>query len=432
MTPTLAGASKSPERSWPSARTRVKVLHQRRYQNMLPWPFQIPLRNGLCSLKFSLKQTPGLHKRYGKLMLSMECKTLFSASFTQETRSWLWPMLPRWRLAPARYEASLRRTQRTLSKWSGRSFQRFSSSTLFFFFFTSSIFHICVLSAQIPYLGFCACEEMGETGVWQLADPPILPLTHGPNHGFSWREMLMQDWRKCSLLRLLAVPNCWIFILTHTAVLCQKRHTRPASVKDKHADIFVFNHCTHRSGLCGSWHQTSANIVQTLFPVVTGNHGCRFLCVCEDCVGVTCTQTLTHTHTVTTFKTRDHQNYFSTCSCDPPSKEKHKLKICFILEDAVSSWSLDERGSSSHIGMIQENEVWVVFLAHQPQISAWQICRFANYFLVRWKLLNDCIYDSLSLMNLLILPNMNKARFYYWSIAWACAKPSWYPAFGSW
>uniref|UniRef100_H2UZ97 Ubiquitin associated and SH3 domain containing B n=1 Tax=Takifugu rubripes TaxID=31033 RepID=H2UZ97_TAKRU len=46
---------------------------------------------------------------------------------------------------------------------------------------------------KIPYLGFCACEEMGETGVWQLVDPPILPLTHGPNHSFSWREMLMQD-----------------------------------------------------------------------------------------------------------------------------------------------------------------------------------------------------------------------------------------------
>ncbi|KAM8897731.1 ubiquitin-associated and SH3 domain-containing protein B isoform 2-T3 [Spinachia spinachia] len=46
---------------------------------------------------------------------------------------------------------------------------------------------------KIPYLGFCACEEMGETGVWQLVDPPILPLTHGPNHTFNWREMLMQD-----------------------------------------------------------------------------------------------------------------------------------------------------------------------------------------------------------------------------------------------
>lgn len=55
--------------------------------------------------------------------------------------------------------------------------------------------HICLffVFVQIPYLGFCACEEMGETGVWQLVDPPILPLTHGPNHSFNWREMLMQD-----------------------------------------------------------------------------------------------------------------------------------------------------------------------------------------------------------------------------------------------
>ncbi|XP_060769306.1 ubiquitin-associated and SH3 domain-containing protein B [Neoarius graeffei] len=46
---------------------------------------------------------------------------------------------------------------------------------------------------KIPYLGFCACEEMGETGMWQLVDPPILPLTHGPNHSFNWRETLLQD-----------------------------------------------------------------------------------------------------------------------------------------------------------------------------------------------------------------------------------------------
>ncbi|XP_056602711.1 ubiquitin-associated and SH3 domain-containing protein B [Triplophysa dalaica] len=46
---------------------------------------------------------------------------------------------------------------------------------------------------KIPYLGFCACEEMGETGAWQLVDPPILPLTHGPNHSFNWRETLLQD-----------------------------------------------------------------------------------------------------------------------------------------------------------------------------------------------------------------------------------------------
>ncbi|XP_065137310.1 ubiquitin associated and SH3 domain containing Bb isoform X1 [Paramisgurnus dabryanus] len=46
---------------------------------------------------------------------------------------------------------------------------------------------------KIPYLGLCACEEQGDTGVWQLVDPPILPLTHGPNHSFSWRETLQQE-----------------------------------------------------------------------------------------------------------------------------------------------------------------------------------------------------------------------------------------------
>ncbi|KAM7399822.1 hypothetical protein PAMP_019066 [Pampus punctatissimus] len=46
---------------------------------------------------------------------------------------------------------------------------------------------------KIPYLGFCSCEEQGDTGVWQLVDPPILPLTHGPNHAFDWRETLLQE-----------------------------------------------------------------------------------------------------------------------------------------------------------------------------------------------------------------------------------------------
>ncbi|XP_051521921.1 ubiquitin-associated and SH3 domain-containing protein B-like isoform X2 [Myxocyprinus asiaticus] len=46
---------------------------------------------------------------------------------------------------------------------------------------------------KIPYLGLCACEEQGDTEVWQLVDPPILPLTHGPNHSFSWRETLQQE-----------------------------------------------------------------------------------------------------------------------------------------------------------------------------------------------------------------------------------------------
>uniref|UniRef100_A0A8C9G024 Ubiquitin associated and SH3 domain containing B n=1 Tax=Pavo cristatus TaxID=9049 RepID=A0A8C9G024_PAVCR len=46
---------------------------------------------------------------------------------------------------------------------------------------------------KIPYLGFCSCEELGDTGVWQLTDPPILPLTHGPTGGFNWRETLLQE-----------------------------------------------------------------------------------------------------------------------------------------------------------------------------------------------------------------------------------------------
>lgn len=46
---------------------------------------------------------------------------------------------------------------------------------------------------KIPYLGFCSCEEQLDTGVWQLVDPPILPLTHGPNHTFDWRETLLQE-----------------------------------------------------------------------------------------------------------------------------------------------------------------------------------------------------------------------------------------------
>lgn len=92
----------------------------------------------------------------------------------------------------------------------------FLTSTLNLLFFDNM--HICLFFVQIPYLGFCACEEMGDTGVWQLVDPPILPLTHGPNHSFNWREMLIQDWRMCHLAFYPMVAlNFWkkkkIFIL---------------------------------------------------------------------------------------------------------------------------------------------------------------------------------------------------------------------------
>ncbi|KAM9800875.1 ubiquitin associated and SH3 domain containing Bb isoform 2-T2 [Neosynchiropus ocellatus] len=46
---------------------------------------------------------------------------------------------------------------------------------------------------KIPYLGLCSCEEQGDSGMWQLVDPPILPLTHGPNPTFDWRETLMNE-----------------------------------------------------------------------------------------------------------------------------------------------------------------------------------------------------------------------------------------------
>ncbi|XP_053546080.1 ubiquitin-associated and SH3 domain-containing protein B isoform X2 [Bombina bombina] len=46
---------------------------------------------------------------------------------------------------------------------------------------------------KIPYLGFCCCEELGDTGLWHLTDPPILPLTHGPTGGFNWRDTLLQE-----------------------------------------------------------------------------------------------------------------------------------------------------------------------------------------------------------------------------------------------
>ncbi|OCT70508.1 ubiquitin-associated and SH3 domain-containing protein B [Xenopus laevis] len=46
---------------------------------------------------------------------------------------------------------------------------------------------------KIPYLGLCCCEELGDSGLWQLTDPPILPLTHGPTGGFNWREALLQE-----------------------------------------------------------------------------------------------------------------------------------------------------------------------------------------------------------------------------------------------
>lgn len=52
---------------------------------MLPWTFQIPLWNGLRALKFSLKPMAGVHKRDGKLMVSVECETVLCLFHTGNT-----------------------------------------------------------------------------------------------------------------------------------------------------------------------------------------------------------------------------------------------------------------------------------------------------------------------------------------------------------
>ena len=93
-----------------------------------------------------------------------------------------------------------------------------------------------VFGPQIPYLGFCSCEEQGDTGVWQLVDPPILPLTHGPNHSFDWRETLLQEWRP-------SAPNA--ARPDHT-VLPQTAVTSYRPVPPKHWNLSLFSLCTQR------------------------------------------------------------------------------------------------------------------------------------------------------------------------------------------
>lgn len=162
---------------------------------------------------------------------------MFSTSFTQEIRSWSWPMLPPWRPVRGSYKASAPKTPRTLSKLSERSLSplfslpQFPSIVLSFLCLFSNA-HICLPCSQIPYLGFCACEEMGETGVWQLVDPPILPLTHGPNHSFNWREMLTQDWRN-----MLFSPKCYLFSSLDISLKLLKgqRESQPGFHQRQHA-----------------------------------------------------------------------------------------------------------------------------------------------------------------------------------------------------
>lgn len=99
-------------------------------------------------------------------MVSMECASLFSASFTQETRSWSWPMLPPWRLALARSKASPRRTPRTLSKLSERSAFCFYLQRSINFLSTPSQ---CLLSfPNMQHLSpLCADSLLGFLRLWR-------------------------------------------------------------------------------------------------------------------------------------------------------------------------------------------------------------------------------------------------------------------------
>ncbi|XP_041067873.1 ubiquitin-associated and SH3 domain-containing protein A-like [Carcharodon carcharias] len=45
---------------------------------------------------------------------------------------------------------------------------------------------------KIPALGLCCCEEVKETKKWQMIEPPVRTLTHGPNPAFSWKETIFQ------------------------------------------------------------------------------------------------------------------------------------------------------------------------------------------------------------------------------------------------
>ncbi|XP_078416615.1 ubiquitin-associated and SH3 domain-containing protein A-like [Cetorhinus maximus] len=45
---------------------------------------------------------------------------------------------------------------------------------------------------KIPALGLCCCEEVKETKKWQMIEPPVRTLTHGPNPAFSWKEIIFQ------------------------------------------------------------------------------------------------------------------------------------------------------------------------------------------------------------------------------------------------
>ncbi|NXX79462.1 UBS3A protein, partial [Urocolius indicus] len=46
---------------------------------------------------------------------------------------------------------------------------------------------------KIPSLGMCFCEEIKEESKWQMINPPVKTLTHGPNAAFNWRNGIIED-----------------------------------------------------------------------------------------------------------------------------------------------------------------------------------------------------------------------------------------------
>lgn len=121
---------------------------------------------------------------------------------------------------------------------------------------------------------------------------------------------------------------------------CCTSPKKDALVTDKHADIFVFNHCTHPSGpVRASGLKTFPGLVTS----VTGNHASGFLLFFLKNVFVRMSVSMSPAHTLWQRwrpETAIPQKYFSSCSCDPPGKEKHNSMIRFILVNVISSWSL--------------------------------------------------------------------------------------------
>lgn len=147
-------------------------------------------------------------------------------------------------------------------------------------------------------------------------------------------------------------PTCWLFILTHTAVLHQKKGTL---VQDKHADIFVLITARTLRDLCGGRPETGDHARSVC-------HGKWRLWVFM-CLWKRLRRCGPHTHcdNVEDLRPPHRRNLFPLRSRDPPGKDKHNSMIRFILVDVISRWHPGDGGSSSRAGTIQENWARVVF-----------------------------------------------------------------------